>query len=1036
MPRSRALTLMRLLGALLVVVPLRLSAQATLAGRMPHVNGTRKMVLEVLEEILAERGDAVQLLGQGSWLRPPDPPAKPKPGALAAPTKAGYADPLLGGSSDHDLRLVMNGKGETQAEQELMQKTWLEVREKFVAGIEKKFTQNAANLEPFLRSYGIPADKAQELAKKPLQDVIQSVKASINLYPPNQIVAGIIDEPMAIVRFKQLGAVPSLGNLVPEGVWGPGKTVTVQQLENFSRARLFYRDGAVVRAGFADLVHVVEGQGYYTRAGAANMAYQWIAKATEAFDHGDVRLVAKYLDRVSAELKIAKAKGGLPAEYPVSTFEDLKAFTQRALASDPTVAGDPQLRALLKDLETQTGILYKLERTGGTADRELLQAVLTRQPGVWERVGGQLREVGAKIPDWANMSTFMDATVLGVSAYMIPRTAASETIEAAYRQAGVDFAFLGGMGPGFAAMLTNMVLEDAKSFGYGLAIQQQDWEDFLNGISAVKGFEGTTDLKGMERNIDELALKMTTREQVEAFVRLQAYNIAALNPDADIEKRTKIAEGLEKKFTPVVIGKWQKRRNELMADALELLPDVEQAVRQLSLRLDVPTENVRLNNGSGSVIITPFAPKPPLAALQAAVSAYHDASVRLGGAKRDRVFATETYKLQWMRDSVVIGTRSASNLAEVLQPLTFQLDAEGSYDLTCTLDIDLKVQALGMDPRDVATAQPLFARQFTQSVSADIVGSVPPLPSGIAQTNDFAMEFMIPGLGFTDPNIVTRKSVVLARDEFRWSGRKFSLVERWSSKPFCLYGPCNTLEDSTLVHVEGELDSAGTTLVSAKSTIHFQSKSWSSDARTAISGTQLRHIDVEIKDVPLTRVGQDYVWEGSLCCSRIAGHVVRYQDHRAQTETFKGGSNFDGTEDLVSKIGEFRVRFKLDPKIRNGTIPAPTPTKATAPVAPTAPAAGQPAAPSTGSAKPEAAPAPSASSTTPVAPAAPASPKTTVDSVAIRAKAGADSAAAKAKAAADSAVKAAADKAKALKAAADSAKKKAEDLLKGLFKRP
>jgi hypothetical protein len=77
------------------------SPAGDLTTAMPHAQGTRRMVLEQLERLLAA-DPGLQVIGQGSWLR--------GPAAKTAQLSRSYADPLLGGTSDHDLRLVMQGE--------------------------------------------------------------------------------------------------------------------------------------------------------------------------------------------------------------------------------------------------------------------------------------------------------------------------------------------------------------------------------------------------------------------------------------------------------------------------------------------------------------------------------------------------------------------------------------------------------------------------------------------------------------------------------------------------------------------------------------------------------------------------------------------------------------------------------------------------------------------------------------------------------------------------------------------------------------
>jgi len=840
-----------------------------LAASLPHVTGTRKMVLEVIESILSKRGDGVKLLGQGSWLRVPEPdPNKVK--------KASYVDPLLGGSSDHDVRVILEGKAGTAAEQEAMRQSWMDVRKKFIEGLEEKIMANASNLEAFLTSYGIPADKAKELAKQPVGDLITIVKKSVNLYPPDQIVKGIIDDATAVVRFKTLGAVPNLANLAPEGVWGPGKQVTVQQLENFSRARLFFRDGNVVRAGFADLVHMAESYGCYTRAGAANMAYQWIGKALEAIDHGDVRLLAKYLERVRDELKIVKARGGLPQGFSLNTFSELETYYSRALSGQSAVAGDPQLKALLKELQLQTGILYKLEHTGGESERAVLTALLTRKPGAWSGLSKKLREVAPSLSEWATMESFLDGTMLLVSAYLVPRTAASESVEAAYRQAGVDLSFMAGLGPGFAGLLTNIILDDAKAFGYGLAVQPQEWDNFINGISQVKGFQGVMDGKGVERSIDGLAQQMTSKEQVASFVKLQARNIATLNPEADVKKREEIEQRLVEIFTPVVIGRWQKQRAQMIADALEVLPEVEEKARELSVRVDIEPETVTLTGSSASVPATPVVSRQAASQLEAAIAKYREVTMRLGGAKKDLVFLHDTYRARWSRDGAVVSDKSYIRLVDALQAASPSVNDAGVHQIGYTLDVDLSVDVVGLDPEDVVKTGPLFKRHITQTVNAEFMAvtkkSEPPQPliSGATSISIGIGGWM--KVNFRKPPVDFPTSTVM-QFPFLESGDFGDLT--WSGNSFSLKGAKKESLAAYTFDVTGTIDQTARTLKNATATwtqTLLEEDPW----RPGTPGLTKR-VSLTLADVPIINHYEDNfqkaeVW--AFAFPKTAGHIA------------------------------------------------------------------------------------------------------------------------------------------------------------------
>ena len=109
------------------------AATKTFIDRM---TGTRKAVAEIVAEAVAETGETI--VGCGSWI-----------------SGKKYKDPLLSGTSDHDMRVVKTGGGDEAA-----MKSWLNVREKVAAKVRARFGANA--------------DK---------------VLRSINIYPPDELMA-------------------------------------------------------------------------------------------------------------------------------------------------------------------------------------------------------------------------------------------------------------------------------------------------------------------------------------------------------------------------------------------------------------------------------------------------------------------------------------------------------------------------------------------------------------------------------------------------------------------------------------------------------------------------------------------------------------------------------------------------------------------------------------------------------------------------------------------------------------------------------
>ena len=255
-----------------------------LTKAMPQVQGTRRIVLEQLEQLLLA-DPQLQIIGQGSWLRPVGSAAQ---AAGKGPISRAYADPLLGGTSDHDLRLVMKGKDQAIAYR------WQVAQDKLRNGIQSLFPKNASAqaIEETLIKYGFQPAEAKALAKQGGQALVGKILQSVNLYAPPQLMRNVVDAKTAAALFKKVGTVPNLGGRIIEGVWGEGTTAAIQEFE--AGGRVFWNSGkGVVRAGFVDLVHLAEGPGRYTLAGAANLSAQWAEKALEALHENDPALLAK-----------------------------------------------------------------------------------------------------------------------------------------------------------------------------------------------------------------------------------------------------------------------------------------------------------------------------------------------------------------------------------------------------------------------------------------------------------------------------------------------------------------------------------------------------------------------------------------------------------------------------------------------------------------------------------------------------------------------------------------------------------------------
>jgi hypothetical protein len=686
----------------MVCKPASAQTDSQLLKAMPQVQGSRRIVLEALEQLLQSDPD-IQLLGQGSWLR-----AVGKSGDLSR----AYADPLLQGTSDHDLRLIVKG-----TDQQVTSK-WLQTRAALRDAINSRFVgKSAAEIEELLMRSGFTAEQAKLLAKKGGQSLASSLLNSINVYAPNQLMRGVVDQKTAEAAFKRLGGVPNLGGRVVEGVWGQGTTTAVQQLEQ--SGRLFFRSGTFVRAGFTDLVHASEGYGRYTLGGAANLAAQWTEKALEATQSGDPSLFAKYLRRLKSELMIARNKGNLEKTAMSETFAMLDDIIAQAERDGAAVFGRPGLNTFLTSTRNDTELLRQLARNPGETDRQIINAILGNSPTRWKRLGSQLQQLRTQITELVTFERVMNGILLYMAAQNVSEAAGSQGLEAALRRAGVDMTYFVGLGPGILMSITNAIIEDAKDAGYALIISQQGWDDFLAGISAVKGYEGET---GVEQSINRMAVSYSRVADVENFVRLQCRNIAALKvtgaptETATAEARQGMEEALYRKMAPIIVAKWLQRRKELMMEYCDLALQLDYIMDNSVLQGNVSPSPLVTENATGSA---EFALRGDsdwnevrdlLTRMEAAIEP-------LGGTKKDVYFFSKTV-VTWQQGDNKKEVDSVTNPAQALAPQNFTFASMGPQQVTATFRLEVQVQvAGGLDAApDVFRAKPLLEREYVRTV--------------------------------------------------------------------------------------------------------------------------------------------------------------------------------------------------------------------------------------------------------------------------------------------------------------------------------
>ena len=293
-------------------------------------NTAQQLIRDVLtaggDPPVIETGSGGALVSQGSWTAP----------------KGGYRDPLgnFPRPSDHDLRvLVPDGMNQAEALQFYQQ-----TRARVASRVRAKF---GANAERVLRS--------------------------INIYPPEQLMAGVTTEAEAIERFSKLGmGTPNLGGLRPEGLWTEGRFPFARGYER-TTGRIFYNKGGKMQQGFADIVSdIVSGADDavpQTLVGASQNAAAFAQKVAHAVETGHPEDAIKSLERTKTNLG---KSFGLAGETPSTSYlDDLIAKVK----NDPLPLSNPTLRQeileAMKRATLEARLLEKLN-SASVADKELI----------------------------------------------------------------------------------------------------------------------------------------------------------------------------------------------------------------------------------------------------------------------------------------------------------------------------------------------------------------------------------------------------------------------------------------------------------------------------------------------------------------------------------------------------------------------------------------------------------------------------------------------------------------------------------------
>ena len=477
---------------------------------------TNVRVQNVLKKLVSSNNSEV--VGLGSWI-----------------SGKKYNDPLTGGASDHDMRLLL---------------------------------PQGTSPEDALGEWKATQAKLKEMVKAEFGEDADRVLSTINLYPPTQLVQGVEDGADAAERFVGLGTVPNLGytgavdasmedsmaKKLTEGLYGPGASAFTQNYEE-DAGKLFYSYKGKGVTGMTDLVHETEGVATYSASGMGNTSLQWVEHAEEAMHNGNGKSLAKYLERLQRDL----IKGRDMARCPINdTYLKQLQEAAAALRNDPSAAEtiSGKISGLLERAQMDAAILRKYD-DAGEAQQALLKAALTSMEDS-KGIGATLLEAMQKVP--------ADQLVEGLMAAMTTWETSAALGEGNSGVAAVSLSqlFL-PLGPALMAQLTNQIMDAARDAGFSLMANSQDVADLLAGIFTA-GASPDAEAKGY--TLDQIVAEFWTEQQLRGFVEARAQQAAdrGWGGTATRAADAGVADAIFQRCYPRILGAWRGKRDALTSE--------------------------------------------------------------------------------------------------------------------------------------------------------------------------------------------------------------------------------------------------------------------------------------------------------------------------------------------------------------------------------------------------------------------------------------------------------------------------------------
>ena len=515
-------------------------------------------------------------------------------------TLRNFKNPLTGGSSDFDMRVVIRDNLASEAD---YLERWRTVRDKMRSALSRRF----------------PDGKQLDIIEK-----------SVNLYLPEQIMTKVSDRAEAMALYRRLNVVPSLAyesaqglddetlKKAAGGLYGDEAAQATRQAFERKYGVTIGRDpatGQVRRYGTTDLSHLSEGKGVYTAKSAGNAASQWIDDALAALRNNDIKGTAKNTARAKILLKgkdlirapLQENDRNLLAaademERILGTYGDkvmdesaTAAFKQEVVAVTEKYTLQEVLRNARIDAEA-----LKFAQSARVAESVVSKGLLSRS-GRWALIADDFALVVRSTPGGI-LPTLLAGLFTTFESATIGQTSVEEGYDKAMKTLGIDVVslFSGPIGWGqlatqISVKLAEIATDSVKEKVYQFAAGSQNCSDLIAGVYTVRGREtqNEQDRKCPEiKSYEQLACITDKRETVVTLAECHSANAAKrFSKGGAGENQTEegIVAALRNKCVieagqdKAILLEWAAARDSLAAQVQEIVGAIEAMPLQLTI---------------------------------------------------------------------------------------------------------------------------------------------------------------------------------------------------------------------------------------------------------------------------------------------------------------------------------------------------------------------------------------------------------------------------------------------------------------------